>query len=287
MDNTLPKKDTQTKRKSKKRRSAWLLILLIVFAILFLLTTGILGSQLYQLAARDQHTVDLGLGESGQTIELFRISYSNEHDQITVQSVNADNVIAPGTTVNYDIRLRNNDTTIIDFLMVPNVDFWSDDVIPVEFKIMDDYGNYILGSDTHWASSDDMNALRHKGSIHPGEIFTYHLSWCWVYEVSDEQNAFDTYLGNQQGDDLPGIVVGITTEAVASPYPAVKDTTHITHLCGESFGCCWCCYLVWLLLLVCLLLTVWILQLRKKLNKQDETLEKYKELLQHHGIPMN
>lgn len=281
---TPAKETTQTETKSKKRRGTWLLILLLIILILFLLSTIILGARLYDLATRDKYTVDLGLGEPEGTIELFRIEYSNEKGEVTVQGLNADNVVAPGTSVGYDIRLRNNDDVIIDFLMTPTVEFLTGDEVPVEFKIMDDYGNYILGSDTEWVDSDGMNQLAHKGSIHPGEVFTYHVRWQWVFDVSEEQDGYDTYLGNQDGELVPGVVVGLETQASANPNLTPKDITHLAHLRGESWGCCWCCYLVWILLLICLVLLIWIWRLRKKLSKHEETMEEYEKILTIHGL---
>ena len=276
---TPAKKNTQTETKPKKRRGTWLLILLIIFLIIFLLSTAILGSRLYDLATRDQYTVDLGMGEPDGTIELFRIEYSNELGEITVQGVDGQNVVAPGTTADYHVRLRNNDDVVIDFLMMPTVEFFTEDEIPVEFKMVDSYGNYLLGSDSHWVNADDMNQLVHKGSIHPGEVFTYHISWRWVFEVSDEQDTYDTYLGSQNVEIAPGLAVGVSTEAAANPYASTKDVTHLAHLRGESFGCCWCCWLVWILLLVCVLLLAWIWYLRRSLSKCEEKIEEYEKLL--------
>ena len=278
------KEAVETEQKEKKHRGAGFVILLIIVLILFLLSTIVLGSRLYDLATRDQYTVDLGMGEPVGEIELFRIEYTNEQGEITVRGVNADNVVAPGTAVNYDIRLRNNDEVVIEFLMTPTVEFLTGDAVPVEFQIKDDYGNYILGGEDHWVASDDMNNLAHKGRIHPGEVFTYHVSWRWIFEVSDEQDAFDTYLGNLNGEVLPGVAVGISTEAAANPHLATKDVTHVTHLRGESFGCCWCCWLVWLLLLVAVALLLWIWQLNRKMNKQADTLEEYEAVLKAYGL---
>ena len=269
--------------KDEKRRGKGLILVLAILLVLFLLSSVVLGSRLYQMATRDQYTVDLGLGNVEGEIELFRIEYSNDDGEITVQGVNADNVVAPGTTVNYDIRLRNNDDVVIDFLMVPTVEFLTGDLVPVEFKVIDSYGNYVLGDEDSWVDSTDMNTLAHKGSIHPGEVFTYHVSWRWVFEVSPEQNVYDTYLGNQNGEVLPGVRVGIQTEASANPTP-VKDNTHMMHLFGESFGCCWCCYLVWLLLLVCLVLAAWVWRIQRKLSKREEILENYEHVLSAHGL---
>ena len=267
--------ETQKKKQSK----TWLVILLVVFLILFLLTTAILGAQLYELATRDRYTVDLGVGEMDGSIELFRIQYANESGEITVQGINGDNVVAPGTSVEYAIRLRNNDDRVLDFVMIPTVEFLTDDKVPVEFKIVDDYGNYILGSRTEWVGADEMNALAHKGSIHPGEVFSYHVTWRWVFEVGDDQNQSDTDLGNQDGIIAPGVCVGVSTEAVANPHLSTKDITHLTHLWGESFGCCWCCYLVWLLLLLVVLLLVWLFRLCRKVNKLEKLTEEYRQIV--------
>ncbi len=277
MSTALQEKENETKKR-KKHRSPWLILLLIIFIILFLLTTIVLGSRLYDMATRDQYTVDLAVDAPEGAIELFRVQYENELGEITVQGSNGVDVVAPGTTVSYDLRLRNKDDVIIDFLMTPTVEFLTDDPVPVEFKIVDDHGNYVLGSDSQWGGAEAMNALQHKGSIHPGEVYTYHVSWQWVFEVSEEQDAYDTYLSNQNGEILPGIKVGVTTDASANPTP-VKSNAHMMHLLGEGFGCCWCCYLVWLLILICLLLIIWVWRLKRKLNKLEDALEEYEEEL--------
>ena len=277
---------TENNNSPKKNRGILLWVLLVIILFLFLLTSIVLGSRLYDLTTRDRYTVDMGLGELDGSIELFRIEYENSSGEITVQGVNADNVVAPGTTVGYDVRLRNNDDVIIDFLMTPTVEFLSADEVPVEFRVMDDYGNYILGGEDAWASAGDMNAVAHKGSIHPGEVFTYHVQWRWIFEVSDEQDAYDTYLGNVDGEVLPGVTVGIETQAAASAKP-VKSNAHMMHLLGEGFGCCWCCWLVWLLLLVIIVMVIWIWRLKKKLKKLEEVIDEYEETMLPNGVGMN
>ena len=269
----IPEKESvQTDKRKKQHGGPWLLILLIIFIILFLLTSIVLGARLFERTARDQHTVDMGLESPTGDLELFCIQYENELGEVTVRGVNGDDVIAPGTSMDYDVRLRNNDEVIIDFVMAPEVEFLTGDAVPIEFKLQDAYGNYILGSDTQWASADGMNALTHKGTIHPGEVYTYHISWQWVFETDAQQDAQDTYLGSQSGDNTPGVRVGLTTEATANPVPP-KSNTHMAHLLGQGFGCCWCCYLVWILLLAIILLLVWIWNLKKKLNKLEEVID--------------
>ena len=279
----LEEEKKEEKSKQKKSRGTLLWVLLVIILFLFLFTTILLGSRLYELTTRDQYIVDLGLGEMDGSIELFRIEYENELGEITVQGLNADNVVAPGTEVGYDLRLRNTGDVVIDFLLTPTVDFFTGDIVPVEFKVKDDYGNYILGSDTTWVGSDAMNALAHKGRIHPGEVFTYHVVWQWVFEIGDEQNVYDTYLGNQGGEFTPGVIVGIEVQASENRMP-LKPNSHMMHLLGDGFGCCWCCWLVWILLLILLLVLVRLWFMRRKLNKKIDLLEDYEEVLIRHGL---
>ena len=276
--------DNAAETKKKRRGSTVVWILLVVFLFVFLLTTILLGSRLYDMATRDKYSVDLGMGMDSE-IELFKIEYSNHTGDITVQGANGENVIAPGTAVNYDIRLKNRDEVVIDFIMTPNIRFLNGELVPVRFKLMDSYGNYLLGSETEWVTPDTLNSVVHKGSIHPGEIFTYHLTWEWIFEVSDTQDDYDTYLGNQNGDILPGVEVSILTQSTAKPV-VEKHLSHTIHLWGENFGCCWCCWLAWLLLLVIIALVVWLMLRGRKIRKQREIIEDYEARLLMHGIPM-
>lgn len=276
------KEAVQTETQAKKRRGTWLLILLILFIILFLLTSIVLGARLYRQATRDKYAVDMSVGTGGE-LELFKIAYSNEAGEITVQGANGQNVIAPGTTVDYDINLRNRDDVAIDFVMKPQVTYLTDDPVPLQVKLSDHYGNYILGSDTEWVEIDALNSIAHKGAIHEGEVFTFHLSWQWVFETGEEGNSYDTFLGNGKE---PGVEIAVVTESSANPVEE-KHVFNTMHLLGEGFGCCWCCYLVWILLLVCVLLLVWIWRLRKQLSKLEETMEEYEKTMNLNGIYVN
>lgn len=269
-------------KKTKKRGGPWLLILLIVFIILFLLTSVVLASRLYERATRDKYSVDLGIGTGGE-IELFKISYENASGEITVSGTNGQNVVAPGTQVDYDIRLRNRDDAAIQYVLIPQVTYLTDEAIPLQVKLSDNYGNYLLGSDDQWVSVDALNDITHKGAIHQGELCTYHLSWQWVFEKDEQGDTYDTHLGNSDG---AGVEISMLTESTASAAQE-KHAFNVMHLLGEGFGCCWCCYLVWILLLVCVLLIVWIWRLRRKLNRHIDTLDEYEEALKKHGLLVN
>lgn len=268
----------ETKQSKTRRGAVALAVLVIIVIILLALSIIMLGSRLFEMTTRDRYAVDLGMetDDGGpRELELFRIRYRNEDGEITVEGLDRQKVVAPGTQVDYDVRLRNSDSVVVDFVMVPEVEFLTDDPVPVRFKIMDTYGNYLAGSEDEWADPLSLNDLEHKGSVHPGEVFTYHITWLWEFEGDDE---YDTYLGNVTGNKRPGISVSLTTESTASPV-APKSNNHLMHLFGEGFGCCWCCWLVWILLIIIVVLLIWIWRLRRKLRKLEDRLEEQEELL--------
>ena len=264
---------------TKKRRGTWLLILLIIFLILFLLSSVVLGARLYEMANRDKYAVDMTVG-TGSELELFKIEYANDSGEITVQGGNGQDVIAPGTRVDYDINLRNRDDVGLNFVMTPQVRFLTEDPVPLLVKLTDHYGNYLLGSSDQWVSVEDLNGIDHRGEIREGEVFTYHLSWQWPFETGEEGDVYDTYLGDAGG--MPGVEICLQTESTANPAQQ-KHNSHRLHLMGEGFGCCWCCWLVWVLLLIAVLLIVWVWRLRKKLSKLEETVKHYELTLKVPG----
>ena len=97
-----------------------LFILIIVLVILILLTSIILTSRTRDYSEGDITTIFLVDPEfdfrvkdkeqswkSKETVDLFAKSYTNNDNQVIVQSGNNDNVIAPNTTYDYDFDISN------------------------------------------------------------------------------------------------------------------------------------------------------------------------------------
>lgn len=271
---------TPEKKNKKKRHGGGigLLVLLIIVILMFLLTTIILGGRLYELSTEDEYGVDVGVGELNGEIELFHVTYENATGEITVAGTNGQEVVAPGTSVDYDVHLRNQDDVIVDFVMSPAVEYYTAEVVPVNFKIMDNYGNYIMGDENTWVAANSMNDIAHKGSIHPGEVYTYHVSWQWAFESGNDE--YDTLLGNSDG---AGLRVSMNVQSSASAVET-KTVSHLMHLLGEGFGCCWCCWLVWILLLVIALLLIWVFRLKRVVKKQDKEIDEYEEFLEQNNL---
>ena len=240
-------------RKVKTGRS-WLLFALPIIIVLLLITGLLLGARLYETATRDQHAVQLEIGNLGE-IELFKVEYSDGEDglgQATVKGVNGEQVVAPGTQIDYDVRLRNNDDTHIDYVLVPEAEFTTEDPVPIEVRLVDPYGNYLLGGPEEWVPIELLNSIEHRGTVRQGEVVAYGFNWRWQFESGGvPEDAYDTYLGNKDGVTVPGVEVSFTTESSASTR--LPSTGGILHN-EAGWGCCICCYLVWILLIVCVVL---------------------------------
>lgn len=252
---------------------SWLWVLIPVFIILFLLSCFMLGTLLYNMATLDRYAVQLGSGSQGE-LELFRIIYDDEQGQIVVEGTTGEDVVAPGTEVYNTIRLENPTSVSLDYVLTSEVSFYNEFGIPIEVRMTDEFGNYILGSDLTWVDVMELNDLVYKGTLGKDEFDSLFISWRWKYESGlEEGDLYDTFLGNITGAKVPGIIIAFYTEAVTSP--SLSPRHFFLH---KNFFCCLCCYLVWLLLIIALILQFYNIRYRKKLKCAAEDLDRYEEL---------
>ena len=261
----------QQNKAKRKAGKSWLLVVLPILIILLLITSALLGMRLYDSATRDQHAVSLGAGETGQ-VELFKVEYENESGDVTVSGADGQNVVAPGTNVDYDVRLTNDDDTHIDYVLVPEAKFLTSDRVPIEVRLVDPYGNYLLGDVEEWAPIEELNDVEHYGVVRQDEVVTYAFSWRWQYEQGSAANdAYDTYLGNGGSISMPGVEVSFTTESSASTK--LPQTGNGLFHGLSDWGCCICCWLVWVLLIICAILLVYVWKQHRTIVKLNEELD--------------
>jgi hypothetical protein len=118
LDNTVNQNENT---RFKKRIFGTALIILI---LLTLLSAILLTIRLINYISVDDREVML---ESGfdKPLDIFSVQYKNSSGEITVSGMDGQKVVAPGTAVDYTIRLRNKDKTAIDYELVPTVTFFS------------------------------------------------------------------------------------------------------------------------------------------------------------------
>lgn len=125
-------------------------------------------------------------------IDLFNEYYKNNNGDITVESDNKQNVIAPGTSGKYILKLENRSNKHVDYVIA----FTSkaiDDRIPVQIRIEKYTGGWISLSKGEWKNLKDSFIEISEGLLDDKSKDYYIINWKWDYDGNDK---IDTELGN-------------------------------------------------------------------------------------------
>ena len=158
----------------------------------------------------------------GETdIEIFRLNYENGEGNVTVQSGNGDKLVAPGTANTYRFQLENTGDHAVKYEM--SMEAWfshEDKQIPVNARVYDKYGEYYAGTETEMVDVLALNSVSDSGTLKAGYRMPYTLEWEWPFE---EDDAYDTWLGNSAVDEDITLTIVINTLASYTPEPNVSD----------------------------------------------------------------
>ena len=152
---------------------------------------------------------------SANKISIFKVSYDNETGETTVSGTGNNKVIAPGTTNTYYFELINTGNTGLDYQVKMDASL-SDNInsIPVDVKLSDHNGRYVLGSETLWQNVSVMNDVVDEGKLSKGNKARYVFSWQWPYESGNDE--YDTYLGDLAVEEDVTLTVNITVVATGN-----------------------------------------------------------------------
>lgn len=126
-------------------------------------------------------------------IDLFDKSYTNSDGMLTVDSSNSENVIAPGTEKSYTFWIKNTGEVKMNYTVKLDCFFELEGYeIPVELRLKDANGTYILGDENTWVKSA-RDIVTYQNEVLVNRYHSYTLDWRWAYEGNDE---FDTLLGD-------------------------------------------------------------------------------------------
>ena len=131
-----------------------------------------------------------------------------------VEGADGQQVVAPGTAVEYTLRFRNKDTTAIDYQLNAETRFLSEHEIPIEVRLLSPEEDYILGSATEWVAIADLNGVSLTDTILAGDSAEYIFQWKWDFESGDD--AYDTFLGNLASEETVAVEVGMSVYAAAN-----------------------------------------------------------------------
>lgn len=240
-----------SKDKEKKQSKRWIIPLLIILILLVFVSGIILGTRIGKFTDVEPYTEVIigeypdkdedkdkeeefvpepgimlgGINEDGSIetdISIFRATYSNESEEITVRSLGGDKVVAPGTTNSHKIRIRNTGNCALDYELnvkdlFPNTA--QDREVPIEIRMTDYRGNYVLGGKSKWVSLEDLDVVCDTGTVGKGNYVYYTLEWRWPYEVDENTDIYDTLLGTLSNSEKIECGITLKTTAEMNPNP--------------------------------------------------------------------
>ena len=173
----------------------------------------VLSVRLYDYTKVDEREVLLK-SDLQQEVDLFSVSYQDESGNITVMGADGQDVIAPGTAVEYTMRFRNKDKVALDYVLIPNIEYTSENAVPILIRMLDNDGNYIVGDAKTWVTVEDFVSFAEKRTLVKGESVEYIFEWKWEFESGDDE--YDTLLGNTATEEDFGVEVSFELYAEAN-----------------------------------------------------------------------
>jgi hypothetical protein len=142
------------------------------------------------------------------------VEYTNAAGEITVSGTEGQAVVAPGTSVECTIRLRNADKIALDYVLSPEVTRTSDYHIPIMIRMLDINLNYLIGDEKTWVPIEELTGLSVEQTLVRGESTEYYFQWKWEFESGND--AYDTELGIAANEENVGLEVTFNLLAEAN-----------------------------------------------------------------------
>jgi len=209
---------------------------------------------------------DQVIWKSNTEVEIFKSSYVNGVNEITVNSDNGDSLIAPGTMNSYTFKLKNTGDVALKYTV--NVDVFvspSGIKIPVVARLNRYDGSWISGSADEYVDLSVLDGAEDSDLLSVNCYTYYTLDWMWPFE--NGQDEFDTWLGNHASDEDLTLTIVINTIAEATEDYFLQSGIKAPNTGDDSTLGVWIgCTVVSLVALIALILM-------KKKNEDDSEAE--------------
>jgi uncharacterized membrane protein len=267
-ETTLQQDELQEQNKPKNKSEVaikttfWTAMAILV--LLFLLSLVVLSIQLYGYATLEKRALALHSDLDAQ-LDLFSVQYENASGEIVVHGMDGEKVVAPGTKVEYTIRLRNADKVALNYDLVPEASFTSEYEVPILVRVIAPDGSYVAGDAKTWITVSELNDKHGTGLLLRGESCEYVFQWKWPFESGDD--AYDTFLGNITFEEDVRVSVSFTAYAEANTSPDYNGGL-LGNLYGHTFYT-----LIFVILLAAAIIIMLIYKVLKKRRDRQQAQE--------------
>ena len=183
-----------------------------ILVILLIISIVVLSIRLHDYSKVDDRAVSLR-SSMDETLDVFAVEYENASGEVTIKGADGEKVIAPGSRVEYTLRLRNTDKVALDYAFTPELKHTSKYDLPIMIRLLDPNDEYVIGSETEWVMLQDVKSVECTGTLMRNETAEYIFQWQWPYEWGEDE--YDTYLATIRSEDDLGVSFsfGIHSEA--------------------------------------------------------------------------
>ena len=189
----------------------WIAVAILV--ILLIVSIIVLSVRLFDYVKTDDRAVSLR-SSMDETLNVFAMEYENDTGDITIEGSDGSKVIAPGSEVEYTLRLRNTDKLALDYTFVPDLEYTSDYELPIMVRLLDPDDKYVAGSETEWIPIAEIAGIEAHGTLMTNETAEYLFQWKWPYESGDD--AYDSFLGSAAFDSNIGLELSFSLHSEAN-----------------------------------------------------------------------
>ena len=250
----------------------------VIMVILLILSIIVLSLRLYDYVKIDDRAVSLRTSMD-ESLNVFAMEYKNKSGEITVHGNDGAKVIAPGTSVEYTLRLRNTDKIALDYVFIPNVKFTSEYELPIVVRLLDPNDNYVIGNETTWIPIGEINDMECKGTLFKNETAEYEFQWKWPYESGDD--AYDSFLGSAEIGESIGVQLSFALHSETN-----TDVKENGGFFASHPGKIVILIIIFLLVAAAITLLIIFVVLRKRKLKKDLEQQAMLEALAEGSFPM-
>lgn len=256
------------KETARQQRKAWVWIMLMVNIVflLMLMTLGIIAlrvgnylpeTDIVFVVGKDTSVVvgsdDKAAWSGKEKLKIFSTSYKNDKGEVTVESSDSSNVIAPGTESVYEFTMYNNSNIAVFYEV--DFDFFvevggikqsenEEKSFPLELRMCTKTEEYVIGSKNEYVPIEEAHLLAHRRVLGAESYETFVVDLRWKFDGDD---ITDTELGDLSAEKGVVAVLSIDTYAEEHIDPDVVGGTKIHDEKTEIGGSIrW----VWLLMLM-------------------------------------
>ena len=161
---------------------------------------------------------DNNVWSTNTQVEIFKVSYVNGEQVITVNSSNGDKIIAPGTENSYTFKLKNTGNVALDYTVEIDAYFTPADIeIPITGRLNRYDGTWVIGGKDEYAKVPVLDTAEDNATLGAGKYTYYTLDWLWPFESGNDE--LDTMLGNLATEQELTFTIVIKTTATESSNP--------------------------------------------------------------------